>query len=270
MNYLEQIHHQTVGHPEGPKLVFLHGLIGSGLNWRSISKAFENKYQILLLDQRGHGKSFQPASGYGSEDYAGDLKGLLDQLGWDKIHLVGHSMGGRNALAFAHLYPEQMTSLVIEDIGPDQGDVKKNSSLNYLDVVPVPFTTRKQARDFFKGEFQSKFPGNPFVDVIAAYLYSNIVEVDGQHGWRFFEPGIRESIQLGRSEERWAWLQQLQVPTLVVRGEQSDELSPQVYQKMLESNDLVQGVEIPNSGHWVHFDQPEAFINTLNGFLSGL
>jgi pimeloyl-ACP methyl ester carboxylesterase len=53
-------------------------------------------------------------------DYAGDLKGILDELGWQKIHLVGHSMGGRNAFHFAGLYPERVQKLVVEDISPAQ------------------------------------------------------------------------------------------------------------------------------------------------------
>src|SRR4051812_15656878 len=118
---LSQFHHQIAGNPAGHKLVFLHGLMGSASNWRKITPAFENDYQILIYDQRGHGRSFKPISGYTPADFAGDLKNIIDELGWEKIHLVGHSMGGRNALEFAQLFPRRIDHLVIEDITPGTG-----------------------------------------------------------------------------------------------------------------------------------------------------
>ena len=110
---IEQFHHQISGNPSGNKLVFLHGLMGSMTNWRRITPAFENDYQILTYDQRGHGRSFHPQHGYKPTDFAGDLKAILDELGWYNIHLVGHSMGGRNALEFAYLFPRRADKLVI-------------------------------------------------------------------------------------------------------------------------------------------------------------
>src|SRR6185437_2661695 len=108
-----QLYHQIAGNPEGHKLVFLHGLMGSLANWRRITPAFENDYEILTLDQRGHGRSFQPATGYEPSDFAADLAACLDELGWTRSHLVGHSMGGRNALEFASLFPQRTASLVV-------------------------------------------------------------------------------------------------------------------------------------------------------------
>ena len=121
MSHLENFHYQVLGASSAPKLVFLHGLLGSGNNWRKITAQFQDRFQILIYDQRGHGRSFQPDTGYAPEDYAQDLTKILDELNWAKINLVGHSMGGRNALAFSTMNPERLNSLVIEDIGPTSG-----------------------------------------------------------------------------------------------------------------------------------------------------
>jgi esterase len=117
----QQLYHRVLG-PEfrkgGPiPIVFLHGLMGFAANWGKIWPYFQENHPILVLDQRGHGRSAKPANGYSPTDYAQDLQALLANLGWEEIHIVGHSMGGRVALRFASLYPEKTKSLTLEDSG---------------------------------------------------------------------------------------------------------------------------------------------------------
>lgn len=143
MDFLKQFHYQLYGNSASPKLVFLHGLMGFGANWRKIVSSLEDQYQILTLDQRGHGRSMKPETGYAPENYADDLLKILDELGWEKIHLVGHSMGGRNALNFAARFPHRVISLVLEDISPvgNPNDVERYENL--LAKVPTPNETGK-------------------------------------------------------------------------------------------------------------------------------
>ncbi|MEQ1876847.1 MAG: alpha/beta fold hydrolase, partial [Bdellovibrionia bacterium] len=123
MSYLSQFHHKLTGPENAPKLVFLHGLMGYWANWRGIISAFENDFQILAYDQRGHGRSLKPASGYAPENYADDLKLILDELKWSEVGLIGHSLGGRAAVNFSSRFPQRTMKLVIEDIGPEpEGD----------------------------------------------------------------------------------------------------------------------------------------------------
>lgn len=269
MGHLANFHHQITGPEHGPKLVFLHGVMGFGANWRSIAKAFETKYQVLAYDQRGHGRSFQPAIGYAPENYADDLLEILDELAWEKINLIGHSMGGRNALAFADLYPDRVKRLVIEDIGPSMNHAGSGFILRLLDTIPVPFPTRRDAKVYFETEFQTVFADIRNPVGLAAYLNANIVEDEQKRGvWRFFEPGVRESIEAGRAEERWDDLQNLKMPTLLVRGEFSNDLPRDIYDRILAENPKIKGVEIAGAGHWVHSDQPKAFIDALESFLA--
>lgn len=262
MDFLNQFHYQINGKNSGlPKLVFLHGLMGFGANWRRIVSQLEDSFEILTFDQRGHGRSFKPDSGYAPEDYARDLEKILNELGWEKIHLVGHSMGGRNALAFASHFPQRVISLVIEDISPEShpGDVERYEKL--LNRVPTPFQTKKDAKDFLLNDFGDPILGN--------YFYSNLVENDtGLVDWRFSKSGILDSVRLGRTVDRWESWRSLQMPTLLVRGENSKDLSAETYEKMLKENPRVKGAVIKDSGHWVHFDQPEAFIEVLREFFS--
>ncbi|HEX4924826.1 MAG TPA: alpha/beta hydrolase, partial [Bdellovibrionales bacterium] len=143
MGYLEHFHHKISGPDGAPKLVFLHGLLGYWANWRGIMSAFEADYQILAYDQRGHGRSMKPDGGYEPEDYAQDLQTILDELGWQKINLVGHSLGGRNAACFAAKNPGRVSKLVIEDIGPEGSTSGLEYFQNLFGKVPTPFPDKK-------------------------------------------------------------------------------------------------------------------------------
>ncbi len=268
-NYLAKFHHQITGPESAPKLVFLHGVMGFAANWRRIAKAFENEYQVLVYDQRGHGRSFQPATGYGPEEYAEDLLQILDSLGWEKIRLVGHSMGGRAAYHFAAKNSERLTQLVIEDIGPSMYPTGASLVLRMLDAVPVPFPSKKAAKEWFDTEFMRIFRDERKVEGLAGYLYANITENEKKEAvWRFYEPGIRESVARSRALERWEDIEALSVPTLLVRGEFSRDLPREIYDRMLQVNPRIKGVEIKDSGHWVHSDQPDLFIETLQQFFA--
>lgn len=271
MSILERFHHAITG-PEGaPKLVFLHGVMGFAANWRRIAKAFEDRFQVLVFDQRGHGRSFHAEAGhYLPRDYAQDLAGILDELGWEQINLVGHSMGGRVALQFVSEFPQRVSRLVIEDIGPTMQPVGASLIVRILDAVPVPFPSKREAKTWFETEFMARFAGERQKEGLAAYLYANLVENENKEAvWRFSEEGVRESVAAGRAGDHWEKIHALQMPTLVIRGEFSRDLPKDVYQQMLKENPLIQGVEITGAGHWVHSDQPEVFIHVLDRFLAG-
>lgn len=270
MSVLERFHYQVAGESGKPRLVFLHGLMGSAANWRKITANFSSEFEMLIFDQRGHGRSMS-AESYQPEDYASDLNKILDELGWDKIFLVGHSMGGRNALVFADLFSHRVSGLVLEDISPG-ADVRAVERIEYLlSLVPVPFKDKAAAKEFFAEEFPKKLKGLPSAKDLGNYFYTNIEQKeDGSADWRFHLEGIKESLWSGREKDRWDELKRLQVPCLVVRGGNSNDLPADIYQKMLESNSLIEGVVIEDAGHWVHFDQAQAFTEALREFFGKL
>lgn len=288
MAILSQIHHQIfhrvhqssnpqVDGPRAedaeanpPRMVFLHGVMGFSANWRRIAKAFEDNFQVLVYDQRGHGRSFHPSLGYGAEDYADDLDNILTELAWPKIDaLIGHSMGGRVAMHFAATRPEKVARLVIEDIGPAMYPARASLVMRMLDAVPVPFASKRAAKEWFDGEFLQIFQAERKPQELAQFLFANLTENQtGQAVWRFYAPGIRESVERGRAEEKWDEVSQLTMPTLVIRGELSNDLPRAIYQRMLSTNSHLRGVEIAGAGHWVHSEEPEKFIQAVQMFLN--
>jgi pimeloyl-ACP methyl ester carboxylesterase len=106
-----QLHYQRIGH--GPDVVMIHGLTGNLAVWHlKIIPLLMDRFRILTYDLRGHGYSEMPPTGYSATDMAGDLEGLLDELGIEDASLVGHSFGADIALYFALLYPDRVRKVV--------------------------------------------------------------------------------------------------------------------------------------------------------------
>ena len=269
LNPLNDFFYQTLGPESGKKLVFLHGLMGTSANWRKIVPTFEADYQILIYDQRGHGRSFQPKSGYKPEDFAEDLRRILDALGWKTINLVGHSMGGRNSMVFASLYPERVEKLVIEDITVEPPTETMGRISDWLQMIPTPFASKLKAKEFLSNDFVQMLGGGKGAQTLGAFFYTNLDEkTPGVVDWRFYKPGIEETMDLGRVQDRWREWRALTMPTLLIRGEKSLELPRKDFEKMLSLQPNARGVEIAGAGHWVHSEKPEAFTDALREFLT--
>ncbi|MBX9767556.1 MAG: alpha/beta hydrolase [Bdellovibrionales bacterium] len=258
---LKDFFHTIEGNPLGPKLVFLHGLLGFAANWRSISKAFEATHHIFIYDQRGHGRSVKPTSGYLPEDFANDLLLLIDELGWKEINLVGHSMGGRNAINFAARFPERVSRLVIEDIGAESDHNGAEFFEDLFARIPTPFSDKREAKDFLLTKLGNMTLGH--------FLYTNIEEKsEGVFDWRFSKEAMLKTVREGRIQDRWYDWRNLKMPVLLIRGERSLDLKPEIYKQMLAENKNAKGVEIADSGHWVHFEKPKEFTSALSDFLN--
>ncbi len=270
MPILSDFNYKIYGPSNGRKWVFLHGLMGFLNNWRTVISHLESTECCLAFDQRGHGRSLKTETRYAPENYANDLKMILDELGWDQVILVGHSMGGKNALNFGSRFPERLLKLVIEDISPAQDIDGWKYYADLLAAVPAPFANRTQARQFFQGEFKTKVKSRNSIDVISAYLYANMTDLDdGQVGWRFSPEAIIASARQARATDHWAEVQALKTPTLWIRGAQSQELSRENFDKILSMNRVIQGAEVAGAGHWVHSEQALSFVAEIRQFVGG-
>lgn len=263
----KQFHFQFYGPEDGTPLVFLHGLMGFAQNWRRIISHFEGQFRCLAYDQRGHGRSFKPDSGYTPEDYAQDLLEIIDSQGWSQIHLVGHSMGARNALCFAALHPQRLKSLVMVDMGPEEYRVAFQYYEDLLNLVPTPFQDRASAKAFLFEEFTKKAQSKEDPLTLANYFYANLEEKpSGEIDWKFSKKAIIDSVKAGRGKNRWNEVESLEMPTLLIRGQRSLDLPRDVYEEMLRRQPLIKGVEIVDAGHWVHSDKPLETIQALEAF----
>lgn len=268
MSYLDNFYYRLMGTRGSPRLVFLHGLMGFSSNWQTIARALEEDFEILLYDQRGHGRSFQPESGYAPKDYAQDLRKIFDELAWEKAHVVGHSLGGRAAMSFASEHPERVDRLVVEDIGAEPSWDSMTNTRNMVLNIPVPFASRDDARRYFEEDFAGILKDPSSAPALSAYLMANLSSTPaGGLNWRFSLRGILESLEQGRSQDMWKEWEGIEAPTLLVRGTKSSYLPEPVYTEMLGRQTRASGVEI-DAGHWLHSEKPEEFIRVLRDFLT--
>ena len=114
-----RLHFLESGQAGAPALCFLHGGAAHAHWFDRVTPAFTERFHVIALDQRGHGASeWAEPPAYGTEDFTGDLLALMDQLGLARMTVIGHSMGGHNAMTFSAWHPERVSALVIVDSRP--------------------------------------------------------------------------------------------------------------------------------------------------------
>ena len=124
------LHSNIIG--EGKPFVILHGFLGMGDNWKTLGSQFsEQGFQVHLVDQRNHGRSFHDDE-FNYEVLVEDLKHYCDAYKLSEIVLLGHSMGGKTAMLFATLYPEIVSKLLVADISPRFYPIHHDAILNGL------------------------------------------------------------------------------------------------------------------------------------------
>src|SRR5256712_9875438 len=102
-----------------PVICFLHGGSAHAHWFDLVAPAFVDRFHVIALDQRGHGESQWAAPpAYATENFSADLLGVIDAFGWRRVALIGHSMGGHNAMSFSAWHPDRVSALVIVDSRP--------------------------------------------------------------------------------------------------------------------------------------------------------
>lgn len=100
-------------HGEGEPIIFSHGWMDDSSVWKSQIEFFAKKHKVVVYDQRGHGKSDKPRKDYSIQTLSNDLFTLVQHLNFEKVTIVGHSMGGMTAQVFALDHPENVSKLVL-------------------------------------------------------------------------------------------------------------------------------------------------------------
>jgi pimeloyl-ACP methyl ester carboxylesterase len=250
---------------EDPPLLFLHGLGDSADQFEPIAAQLPDSWHLLALDQRGHGGSFKPDEGYSPLDFADDAKALLDDLGLSSAHLFGHSMGGRNALLLSARYPNQVRSLILGDIGPDENPEDIKATRNFFEGLPDSFATPGEARAYL-GE---RKPG--YSEENLDLLMRNFERApDGTLRWRYSIAACIAAVTAARSRDWWQFLRRVRCPVLLLHVQGSTELSEEVADRMRCELPNARYVRIPHSGHNFHLENPERAAAEIQRFLEEL
>jgi len=176
------LHYLDWGNEGKPRVLLLHGLRGHCHSWDDVSAEFCRDYHVLALDQRGRGESdWAPGGDYSSQSFVADLEGFCQALGLDSFILVGHSMGGRNGMAFAGRNAEKLQKFVIVDIGPDLDPKGSGRITQELIDVPEEFDSFEEVVTYQNK--QNRFCSEPVLRRRLTYATKELP--NGKVGWRY-------------------------------------------------------------------------------------
>jgi len=247
-----------------PTLCFLHGGSAHAHWFDRVAPAFNDRFHVIALDQRGHGESeWAKPPAYATENFAADLLGFIDALGLGQVVVIGHSMGGHNAMAFSAWHPDRVRALVIIDSRPMIPTDRLDRLRRRGERTLRPYPSREAAAQSFR-----LVPRETNADpaLLAHMGAAGVVERDGAWVYRFDPASNAER----RPVDAWTLLDRITAPTLIARGELSPVLPRDMADKLRSAIRGASLVEIPASYHHVTLDNPAGFVLELGRFLASL
>ena len=251
LRYVEQ------GSKRGPVVVFLHGYTDSHHTWDLDLPIFPRNFHIYALDQRGHGDSSRPACCYTQQDFAADVAAFLDAIGEEKAILVGHSMGSFIAQQVALDYPDRVKALVLVGSAPT---VAGNEVALFLKSI-VDEQVGTVDPDFVR-EFQTSTFARPVPQRYIDTLVSESLKIPARV-WQATLDGLI-------AEDHSARLGEIDVPVLVVGGDQDGFFPVEQQQALVDALPNATFVLYPNTGHAPHAELPHAFVHEVQRFLKSV
>lgn len=242
-------------------LVLVHGLFGTGSNWQGIARRLAEDRLVLVPDLRNHGQSpWDDRMDYPA--MAGDLLRLLDRRGIPRAHLAGHSMGGKTVMYLALESPDRVGSLVVADIAPVSYPSRHGELIESLLRLPLgDIRDRRDADTLLERDVPSA--------AVRGYLLQNLAR-DPERGnawrWRMNLQALERSIGdiLAFPTPRDG---SFPGPTLFVYGGRSGYVTGEGLPRIRELFPMARLRSIPQAGHWVYADQPDAFASAVASFL---
>ncbi|QCP38438.1 alpha/beta fold hydrolase [Acinetobacter baumannii] len=264
-----RLHYLTWGEKDKPAVLLLHGLRSYALTWNTLAPILAEKFYVIALDQRGRGMSdWAPKfETYQTSYYVQDIEDLVGHENLDSLIIVGHSLGGANALEFARQHPGSIKALVIEDIGPGSSTHGEGAERirREMQSTPLTFNSWEDAEKFWKKL-------RPLIDEkgIHSRLENTLVEKEGVIQWKHDQQGISKARLSIPSVDLWPAVEQISCPTLFIKGGLSDFLSLEIIEQIRLKKPEIQFVGVTGASHYVHDDQPEIFNEIVSKFLNSL
>jgi esterase len=244
----------------GPPLAILHGLFGSGRNWRSVAQHLAARHRVLTFDLRNHGAS-PWADGMSYGEMVEDLRATLRARGIQQAALLGHSMGGKAAMLTALLHPREVDRLVVVDIAPTVNPPNLRPYIRAMRAVDLGGVKRRS-------EVDVALAGAVPDPAERAFLLQNLVIDENAARWRLnldaIERGFPQILGFPDLPAGTAY----RGPALFVAGARSNYIQPEHESNIRRLFPRARITRIEGVGHWVHAEQPQAFLQTVAPFLS--
>jgi esterase len=260
---------------EGKTIVIVHGLYGSSDNWLTVGKKLGLNHHLYLVDQRNHGHS--PDSDIHTyEAMKEDLAEFFDKHDLNKAIVIGHSMGGKTAMAFAADYPELIEKLVVVDIAPKNYFLLGENSQYYQHqhILQTLMEVQNHCDQFRNREDISSFlmlklDGKELVQFLLKSMYRD-------KGTKRFRCRINIEVLNNSLDEIISGVDEryfsdripiMKYPVLFIKGEKSEYIQEEDFAQIRKIYPEVQFKIIPHAGHWLHAEQPTLFMEALESFI---
>ena len=260
------------GSLELPPLLCLHGLTRNARDFAEFAERYSPRFRVIVAEFRGRGESdYDPSpQRYNPLTYAGDVIELLDHIGIEKAIFVGTSLGGLVTMAIAAVAPQRIHAAILNDVGPEIGEVGIERILAYVGKGQR-FSTWEEAADAIALQQGLSFPANARDDWLAM-ARRNCRESDGEILFDY-DQAIADAFNTAGPQPKidlWPLFAALaQKPLLVVRGELSELLNADTLEKMKAVAPAAKFSVVPNVGHAPTLGEPDA-LRAIDDFLEGL
>ena len=241
----------------GDPLIILHGLFGDSKNWNSIAKELSSDFEVHLIDQRNHGNSFHhPEHNY--EVLANDLHHYINKYSLKHYSIIGHSMGGKVAMQFSFMCPDELQNLIIVDIAPKEYENEHSEILEGLQQVVLESNSRKEAQNILMHYVKD-------MTVVNFLLKGFYISDEKKPKFKFNLQALEKNITnlLGPLKKHNTFNGR----TYFLSGSESNYIQPsdsKDISKLFPRNKII---TINNAGHWIHFEAKESFLRTIKTIL---
>ncbi|MBO1254845.1 alpha/beta fold hydrolase [Alteromonas sp. 5E99-2] len=232
-----------------PKVVLIHGLFGDKDNLNNLNKHLSTHFNVMSIDLPDHGKSSHLGE-WTFETVVAELDALLIEKEFYPCNLVGHSLGGKVAMAMALLHPSKIEKVVVADIAPALYPPRHDSVFNALTAVQdANIESRKQGLEILNSILVE--PGT------AQFLLKNLKQIDNQWRWQFNVAGLKRSYS---NIINWPFTSKTyHGQTLFIKGEKSNYLTQAHAQPIKQMFPNSSFKIISDTGHWLHAEKPTVF-----------
>ena len=244
-----------------PVVLCLHGLTRNSADFEPLCEVLASRYRLIVPDQRGRGRSQRDSDSgnYHPLKYNEDMLALLDALSLDRVHIIGTSMGGIMGMLLAAQQPQQVASLVLNDIGPEI-DLEGVRMIAALVGRPRLYRDWDEAIEIMSQSNAANFPEFNRLDW---EQFTRRLCVETAEGVApAYDPAIGETFANAGDEaapDLWAVFDQLaDLPMLVIHGAMSNLLSAETCRRMQSRHPGLEVVQLANRGHAPILDEPPA------------
>jgi pimeloyl-ACP methyl ester carboxylesterase len=259
-----RLYYEELG--SGEPLVWCHEFAGSHDSWDQQRRFFADRYRVISFNARGYPPSDVPEdrSAYSQQHAVDDLHGLVQDLGIDRAHVGGLSMGGTTALHFGLQQPERVRSLIVAGAGTGSTDPEQFAAQTDQLADRLERDGMDALRDYARGPTRVRLERK---DATAYTEFTRLLAAHSAPGSALTLPGVQgERAPLHAYETE---LQTLALPTLILVGDEDEPcLKPALYLKrQIQRSGLV---VFPLSGHAINLEEPELFNRTVLAFLDAV